>query len=93
VNIEAVIRPDVELLCDEPGELEPSELWASELLEAGLTALIDAELTASVPAALLAAELMDAGLTALVASEPFAAELAAFRARQARRPSRAPRRA
>ena len=74
--------------CNGLTKADPRELWASELLEAGLIALLEAELAQSVPAALLAAELMDAGWTALGT-----AELATVTAPDARRPSRAPRRA
>lgn len=80
---------ELALLCDELAESEAMEPWASDLLEAGLSALLDAELTGSVRAALLAAELMDAGVSALVASELFQAELAAFTGRETRTPSRA----
>lgn len=87
--------PDSELAapCGELAEFEPPELWASELLEAGLIALMDAELGRSIHSALLAAELMDAGWAALGASERCEAELPLLTAPDACRPSRAPRRA
>ena len=83
--------------CGELTESDAAEPWASELLEAGLIALMEAELSRSIPAALLAAELMDAGWAALGASELCdaelcASELARVKAPDACRPSRAPRR-
>src|SRR4051812_23751845 len=91
--------PDSELArpCCELTQSDPRELWASELLEAGLIALMEAELSGSIPAALLAAELMDAGSAALCATELCATELCAtelaeLKAPDVCRPSRAPRR-